>query len=65
MGSSWMLRAAAAPELFLTRGFARFVSRWDALHPRGRVRARSKSKTTFGDPHAAFGVVVPNELGRG
>lgn len=67
-----MLRAAAAPELFLTRGFARFISRLDAVHPRGRTRAsaplrKRSTKATrrshaVSDPRTAFGVELPRAL---
>lgn len=53
-----MLRAAATPELFLTRGLARFVSRLDAATPRERTRASELA----GAPRAAFSVELPREL---
>src|SRR5689334_8931289 len=38
-----MIRAAAAPDRFLTRGFARFISRSQAVHPRAPARAWSRA----------------------
>lgn len=51
VGSSWMLRAAAAPERFLDRGFARFLSRSGIRRPNANFRAR-------------LGVVLPRDLAR-
>ena len=53
-----MLRATAAPELFLTRGYARFTSRLDAVHPRERARASALARA----PRDAFSVELPREL---
>jgi hypothetical protein len=53
-----MLRAAATPELFLSRGLARFISRLDAVPPRERKRASALKRT----PGAAFAVELPREL---
>ena len=64
MRSSWMLRAAAAPELFLTRGLMRFISRLDAATPRERTRmsgARS-ARALARNPRAAFALELPREL---
>src|SRR3954447_6663973 len=36
-----MIRAAAAPDRFLTRGYARFISRSQAVHPRAPARVSS------------------------
>jgi hypothetical protein len=55
-----MLRAAATPELFLTRGFARFASRLDAVPPRERERASALCRS----PREAFAVEVPRELAK-
>jgi hypothetical protein len=38
-----MIRAAAAPDRFLTRGFARFISRSQAVPPRARARVWSRA----------------------
>ncbi|MDB5218497.1 MAG: hypothetical protein JWO86_6424 [Myxococcaceae bacterium] len=59
-----MLRAAAAPERFLTRGlagFARFALRSDAATPRGRTRVSAASRSAR-DPRVAFAVELPREL---
>lgn len=53
-----MLRAAATPELFLTRGLARFISRLDAVPPRERARAAALARA----PREAFAVELPREL---
>lgn len=53
-----MLRAAATPELFLTRGLARFISRLDAVTPRERARASALSHA----PREAFAIELPREL---
>ncbi len=59
-----MLHAAAAPGRFLDRGaagsagFARFISRLDAIPPRQRARAYALAR----DPRAAFAVELPREL---
>jgi hypothetical protein len=53
-----MHRAAATPELFLTRGLARFASRLDAVPPRERARASALSRA----PRDAFAVELPREL---
>lgn len=50
VGSSWMLRAAAAPSSFLTRGFARWVSRSIA------------TATSARDPRETFGIWLPRDL---
>ncbi|HVH48080.1 MAG TPA: hypothetical protein VM925_37360 [Labilithrix sp.] len=56
MSSSWMLRAAAAPERFLDRGFARFLSRSQAVRrPKAKKRASSV---------VDLGVVLPPDLAR-
>jgi hypothetical protein len=51
-----MLRAAAAPERFLTRGLARFAS---SVARRDRRRDRAGDAR---DPRTAFGVELPREL---
>lgn len=53
-----MLRATATPELFLTRGLARFASQLDAVPPRQRARASALSRA----PREAFAVELPREL---
>ena len=64
-----MLRAAAAPEQFLTRGFAgfaRFASRSDAASPRGRARtptvARDRVRAREREREASFAVELPRAL---
>ena len=66
-----MIRAAAAPDRFLTRGYARFISRSQAVHPRAPARAYSGSSTLArrlarrplrNDPAAAFGIELPLDL---
>ena len=56
-----MLRAAATPELFLTRGLMRFISRLDAATPRERARM-SAARHLVRNPRAAFAVELPREL---
>jgi hypothetical protein len=61
--SRWVLRAAAAPEQFLTRGFAgfaRFASRSDAASPRGRARSSAVALADAG--RTAFAVELPKDL---
>ncbi|MDB4938610.1 MAG: hypothetical protein JWP87_5582 [Labilithrix sp.] len=60
-----MLRAAAAPELFLTNrgltGFARFAERLDAVTPRGRTRP-SSARRAASKPRGPLPVELPLEL---
>jgi HEAT repeat protein len=68
MGSSWMLRAERAPELFLgtarsargraSTGFARFVADMAPVRPRERARASALAR----DPEAAVSIALPREL---
>lgn len=52
--------AGATPELFLTRGLARFASRLDAVTPRERASASALPQS----PRDAFAIEVPRELVR-
>jgi HEAT repeat protein len=60
-----MLRAAALPEEFLgnrgSAGWSRFLSRLDAVSPRGRARTPAASRLAR-DPRAAFAVDLPRDL---
>ena len=54
-----MLRAAAAPERFLTRGLARFAS---SVARRDRRRDGARDPRAPRDPRTAFAVELPREL---
>ena len=69
MGSSWMLRATvtSAPERFLDRGLARFVSRAVADEPQASARtaaAAHRRRSLARAPQASFAVELPRELVR-
>ena len=60
-----MLRAVAMPEEFLgsrgSAGWSRFLSRLDAVSPRGRARTPAATRLAR-DPRAAFAVDLPRDL---
>ncbi len=71
MGSSFLLRAAAAPERFLTRGFARWMSRRtqkETVHRRPRHASKAKKKSARSDAAKKsieaidLGVELPRDL---